>query len=147
MNKHIIHTTLIALALILSLALISPAEDMPMGHSGNNGKTTIREAVVANYHLTYDLYVMRGHMEQMPDMESSHHLIVTILSPEGSAVQNATVGYLITAPDGTKQQVMAMSMGDGYGGDINLAGKGTYTISVKALFDDTDLRDSFEYKI
>ena len=151
MNRHFHLTILIILTLLLPLSINALARDahsghtmdmtesMPTGHSADQDKPTIRETMVDNYHLVYDLYVM-------PGMESSHHLMVTIHSPEGSAVENASVGYLITAPDGTKQKVMAMSMGDGYGADINLAGKGTYTISVKALFGDTDLRDSFAYE-
>ena len=150
--KRLFHLTmLITLTLLLPLSINALARDphpghtmdmtesMPTGHSADQDKPTIRETMVNSYHLVYNLYII-------PGMESSHHLMVTIHSPEGSAVQNATVGYLITAPDGTKQQVMAMSMGDGYGGDINLAGKGTYTISVKVLFNDTDLRDSFAYE-
>ena len=160
MNKHIIQTITFLLFLLLTMAGSAVAENMHVGHSmdmtepmpppSHQGMATIRETTVDNYYLIYNLIDMRERMkgmENMPPMENTHHLMVYIHSPENKTVGDASVGYLITAPDGEKQKVMTMGMGDGYGADINLGKTGTYIISVKAVFDDTDLRDSFEYEI
>ncbi len=166
MNKHILHTTFIALVLMLTLAPTVPAEDMDTGqstgmshsmdmpvdmdHSAHNNMPAIRETMVDGYHLVYKLIDMRKRMEgmeNMPPMDNTHHLMVYIHSPNGHMVVDARVGYLVTAPDGETQKAMAMAMAGGYGADINLEEKGAYTISVKALLDDADLRDRFKYEI
>lgn len=161
-DKHLYHTIFIALALILTLAGSAPAQDAHSGHSmgmnestttGNSTQqdmTTIRETMVDNHHLVYHLIDMQAgkkDLEKMPPMGNTHHLMVYIHSPDGQAVENARTGFLITSPDGEKQKAMAMAMSGGYGADINLKTKGTYTISVKAVTGDADLRDSFEYEI
>ncbi len=110
-------------------------------HSGRMGKM-IHEAKVEGYKFMYHLIDVSEHMKEM---KKTHHLMVYISSPDNHTVNNAKVGYLITGPDGSKQKTMAMGMSGGFGADINLQAKGTYTIATKAKMNERQLIDKFKY--
>ncbi|AOY59425.1 conserved uncharacterized protein [Desulfococcus multivorans] len=114
------------------------------------GGIKIHTATVEGYHLSYELIDMKARMkgmENMPEMEHSHHLMVYVKDKDGNAVENARVGYLIRGPGNSEQRVMCMGMGAGYGADVNLAEKGAYTVNTKAVVGDKTLLDSFEYEL
>jgi hypothetical protein len=73
--------------------------------------------------------------------------MVYLTDANGNSVKDAKVGYLVVNPDGTKQKLMCMNMKNGFGSDINLKQKGTYTIRTKALSGDTKIMDQFSYKV
>ena len=54
-------------------------------------------------------------MEGANDPNETHHLMVYVMDPDGQAVQEAKLGYLVEGPDGTKQKLMAMGMQGAYG--------------------------------
>ncbi len=113
----------------------------PLEHSGRMGKM-IHEAKVEGYRFMYHLIDVSEHMKEM---NKTHHLMVYISSPDNNTVDNATVGYLITGPDGSKQKAMTMGMSGGFGADINLQVKGTYAIATKAKMSEKQLIDKFKY--
>ncbi len=134
-------------------AEMSHGEHGAMSHSGHMG-VLIHESTVEGYHLAYHLIDMAEQMKGMKmDMDmtnskmGSHHLMVYLQSPEGTDVGDATVGYLITNPNGENQKTMAMGMTGGFGADVNLKAKGTYVITVKALIGSTKVIDKFEYVV
>ncbi len=118
-------------------------------HSGPMGEM-IRETKIDGYGFMYHLVDMVGNMKGMEDMQqmkATHHLMVFIKAPHGHAVENAKVGYMVTGPDGEKQKAMAMGMSGGFGADVNLKQKGTYTISTKVVEGNKKLVDKFSYEI
>ena len=120
-----------------------------MAQEGSGG-IKIHTANVEGYHLSYELIDMKARMkgmENMPEMEHSHHLMVYVKDKDGNPVENAKVGYLIKGPGDSEQRVMCMGMGAGYGADVNLAEKGTYTVNTKAVVGDKTFLDSFEYEL
>jgi hypothetical protein len=130
---------------------------LDMGHSGHSGEN-IHNSVVDGYRFSFQLIDIREKMAaaaakmkaagQMHEgMDATNHLMVFIKSPDGAAVENASVGYLITGPDGTAQKHMCMSMGGGYGSDIKLAGSGEYTIKTKAVANGKNIVDEFTYTV
>ncbi|MCF8036027.1 MAG: hypothetical protein K9K62_04045 [Desulfobacteraceae bacterium] len=139
---------LIALAIILISAMALTAGARQAGESERKGKQ-IHESTVNAYSLAYNLIDMGGAGAEMEGHEGSaptHHLMVYIIDPEGSPVNEAKVGFLVKGPEGKQQKVMAMGMAGGYGADISLQHPGEYTIRTKAVAGDETLLDSFEYK-
>ncbi len=124
-------------------------------HSAHTGEN-IHNAKKEGYTLTYHLIDMKAQMAAMSDnpqthnsgqMEMTHHLMVYLTDANGNPVKEAKVGYLVVNPDGTKQKLMCMHMKGGFGSDINLTQKGTYTVTTKALSGDTKIMDKFSYKV
>jgi hypothetical protein len=76
-----------------------------------------------------------------------HHLMVYIIDGQGNSVTKATVGYLIEGPGGSKQKVMAESMGTAFGGNVNFNKSGNYIVRTKAVFDDVKILDKFTFEI
>ena len=107
-----------------------------MDHSAHVGKK-IHETDVQGYRLAYHLLDLPGN-----DLK---HLMVYIIAPNGKPVTGGKVGYLIEGPDGSKQRVMAESMKEAHGGNVNLQTRGTYQIKTKAVFGDKKLLDQFVY--
>ena len=79
--------------------------------------------------------------------DETHHLMVYVIGPDGHAVQEAKLGYLVEGPDGAKQKLMAMGMQGAYGANVNFNKKGMYTIKVKCLVGDKKLFDRFSYEV
>lgn len=128
------------------------AEKSKMDHGDHDSKkdNALRHAMIDGHHVSYELIDMRAKMANMKNMPAdmkSHHLMVYIKDAESNVLGNAKTGFLLIGPDGAKQKAMAMGMGGGYGADINLTTKGTYTIKTKVVAGSTKLSDSFEYKV
>lgn len=103
-------------------------------HTGHIGEK-IHESAVEGYRLAY-------HLLELPGREAKH-LITYIIDRTGKPVKDAKVGYLVVGPDGKEQTVMAMSMQDSFGGDVDFSLKGKYTIKSKAVVGSKNLLDSF----
>ena len=151
--RHNTTAFIICLVFMISLALPLGAEEK-MDHSGmshgSHAGQLIRETSVEGYGLTYRLIDMQARMKDMvdmPEMEAAHHLMLYIHSPADKQIEEAKVGFLVEGPDGKTQKVMAMSMSGGFGADLDLSGKGDYTIKSKAVFGDVKLIDGFTYTI
>ena len=154
-----INTLLMALLVVLPVSLTVRADshehDMDTGqmekmdHSGHRGPN-IHNSSVDGHGLAYHLIDLREKMkdmENMPEMQASHHMMVYVVSPDGKPVADAKVGYLVIGPDGKTQRHMAMGMMDGFGADVNFAASGTYTVRTKAVAGSTTLLDEFTYEV
>jgi hypothetical protein len=126
---------------------------MAMGHSSHSGDN-IHDSVVEGHRFSYYLIDIREKMAAMKaaghayeGMDATHHLMVYIENPEGVAVENANVGYLVEGPDGSTQKRMCMGMGGGYGSDVNFADSGDYVIKTEATANREKLIDDFTYTV
>jgi len=120
-----------------------------MDHSGHRG-ANIHNSSVDGHSLAYHLIDLREKMkdmEDMPEMQATHHMMVYVVSPDGAPVAEAKVGYLVVGPDGNRQRLMAMGMQDGFGADVDFRAAGTYTVRTKAVAGDTTLLDNFTYEV
>ena len=157
---------LIALALAASPALAmnhggmkgEMKGDMKMDHSTHKGEG-IHDSEVDGHKLSYHLIDNKEQMEKMKDMKGmkkmeghdmsqmkSHHLMVFVMGPDGKMIEDAKAGYLVTGPGG-EQKAMGMAMTGGYGADLELSEKGSYTIKTKVQAGDVTLKDSFTYEV
>lgn len=119
-----------------------------MDHTGHRG-SNIHNSNVDGYNLAYHLIDMREKMqdvENMPEMQATHHLMMYVTGPDGTPLGQAKVGYLVVGPNGHKQKLMAMSMQDGFGADVDFKAPGAYTVKTKAVANDTMLLDQFTYE-
>ena len=120
-----------------------------MDHSAHRGPN-IHNAMVDGHHLAYHLIDMREKMqdmENMPEMQATHHMMVYVTGPDGAVLAEAKVGYLVVGPDGNQQKLMAMGMSDGFGADVDFGAPGAYTVKTKAVANGTTLRDEFTYEV
>jgi hypothetical protein len=131
-------------------ALADQHHDMEqMDHAGHRGPN-IHNSSVDGYGLAYHLINLRDKMkdmENMPEMQATHHMMVYIVSPDGTPLARAKVGYLVEGPDGSKQKLMAMGMQDGFGADVDFQAPGAYTVKTKAVANGTTLLDAFTYEV
>ena len=143
-------TKLMIPALILSLITIpltTFAMDMHHGHSGKDIHTSSK----GDYTFVYQLIDMTENMkkmEKMPGMEhmtATHHLMANI--KDKAIPENSKVGFIITDPDGKKENVMAMKMGSGFGADVTMMKTGDYKIKVKFVFGEDKVMDEFTHHI
>ena len=150
----------IVIAAIFTLLISTPVfamdhsghGDMDMGHGksmdhGNMMGDMIHHSNLDGYTIMYHLIDMTAHMKEMPEMKAGHHLMMYIKDAHGNTVEGAKVGYLIIGPDGAKQQVMAMGMSGGFGGDVNLMKHGMYVIKAKTVMGDKKIMDEFHYTV
>ncbi len=119
------------------------AGEQAMEHTGN----IVHKSEIDGYQLSYELIDMRAKMPDMPDMAATHRLMVYVKDPGGIDVEDAKTGFLIDGPDGEVQKAMCMGMGGGYGADVNLEKKGTYTVKTKIVNGKDKLLDSFSHEI
>lgn len=123
-----------------------------MDHSAHRGDN-IHNANVDGYQFAYHLIDIRKQMEKMKntpamkDMKTTHHMMVYVKGPDGSQVDQAKVGYLVTGPDNQDQQLMCMSMKGGYGADINFNQKGAYSVKTKVVANGKTLMTEFNYEV
>ena len=120
-----------------------------MDHSGHRGPN-IHNSSVDGHSLAYHLIDLREKMkdmENMPEMQATHHMMVYVVSPDGAPLAEAKVGFLVVGPDGDRQRLMAMGMKDGFGADVDFSAAGTYTVRAKAVAGDTTLMDEFSYEV
>ncbi len=99
----------------------------------------IHTSTVDGYKFDYILY-------DFPERKTQH-LMVSITGPDGAAVEQGKVGFLVTEPDGSKQKAMAMRMKRAYGADMDFGERGGYAIKTKAVFGDKKLFDQFNYEV
>jgi len=155
------------LTLLLCLAGLAPAlpagaetggmkHDMQAMKPGDAAGREIHRTMRDGFHLSYRLIDMKermaaagGTVMEGHDMSAmkSHHLMLYIVGPDGKKVTEARVGYMVTGPDGTVQKAMAMAMQGAFGADVDLKGKGRYTVKAKAVFGDRKLVDEFSYVV
>jgi hypothetical protein len=114
------------------------SSDTKMDHSTHTGKR-IHESHVQDFRLAYHLLELPGN--------NYHHLMVYIIDGQGNYVTEGKVGYLIEGPGGSKQKVMAESMGTAFGGNVNFNKSGNYIVRTKAVFDDVKILDKFTFEI
>jgi hypothetical protein len=113
----------------------------------------IHNATVEGHQFAYYLIDMQKPMakmknqSQMAGMKTSHHLMVYVTKPDGEALDQAKVGYLVEGPNGVKQKQMGMKMRDGFGADLHMEEKGTYSVKTKALAGEKALMHQFTYEI
>jgi hypothetical protein len=127
--------------------------DGAMEHSVRMGDM-IHESTVDGYKISYHLIDNMAQMAKMKDMKGhdmsqmkSHHLMAYIVDPAGKPVADGKVGYKVTGPGGTDQTAMTMGMTGGFGADVDLKAKGTYTIKTKAVAGEAKLLDEFSYEV
>lgn len=126
-----------------------PGSADPMARPGEN----ILNATVDEHQFAYYLIDMQEAMSkmqgqsQMQGMKASHHLMVYVTKPDGQVLDQAKVGYLVVGPDGDKQKQMGMKMRDGFGADLHMEDKGTYSVTTKALADGKTLMHRFTYEM
>ena len=136
----------------LALPAFSQDSKSATDHSGHLG-VKIHESTIEGYGFAYHLIDIQKNTEKMKDMKGSeeadttHHLMVYVLDPDGRSVEGAKLGYLVEGPDGTKQKLMAMGMQGAFGANANFKTKGMYTVKTKFLVGDKKLFDKFDYEV
>jgi hypothetical protein len=141
---------------LVGSALVLPVFSQDSGsgidHSGHVGDM-IHESTVDGYRFAYHLIDIQKNPQQMHDMkdskgsEKTHHLMVYVMDPDGQAVQQAKLGYLVEGPNGAKQKLMAMGMQGAYGANVDFRSKGSYTIKTKIVTGDKKLFDRFSHEV
>jgi hypothetical protein len=120
-----------------------------MDHSGHMGEL-IHESSVDGYTFAYHLIDMKEKMKDMknmPEMKATHHLMLYVSGPDGKAIEEAKVGYMIEGPGDAKQKLMCMGMSGGFGADVDLGAKGVYTVKSKVAAGEKNLMDTFTYEV
>ncbi len=153
MKKFMIFFTVpIFFGVVLVLPAFSQDSGSATDHSGHVG-VMIHESEIEGYRFAYHLIDIQKGTEEMKDMKGSkeadktHHLMVYVKDPDGNAVEEAKLGYLVEGPDGAKQKLMTMGMQGAYGANVNFKNKGTYTIKAKILAGDKKMFDRFNYEV
>ena len=140
---------IIIMAFLFGITLTTSVFALDKGHAGkhtgHSGKM-IHESTVEGYGFAYHLIDIREHMKNRKGSNVTHHLMVYITNTDGHSLKKAKVGYLVTGPDGEKQKKMTMSMGGGFGVDVNLGTRGAYTVKTKVLAGEKTLLDRFTYE-
>lgn len=140
--------TTIALVVFTGMIFISQGAAMDHSKSGDHIHMSKVKGFALNYQLidmTENIKNLKGEHAGHDDaaMVGTHHLMVYI---NGSGdKKNMKVGYLVTDPDGKKHKAMAMGMGDGFGADLPMMKKGSYTIKTKVVDGETKFTDEFTY--
>lgn len=135
--------------------------DSPGGKTIERPGKQIRQTNVKEYTLTYYLLNLSERGEMMKLMEGhsvlgmkkgadvTNHLMVYIQKPDGKIVPG-DVAFLLIDPDGKDFSTMTMGMYGGYGADINMKIKGSYTIKAKIVIEGRDivrLEDEFTFQM
>ncbi len=81
------------------------------------------------YKFTFDFIAMKMG-------KATHHLMVSIEDASGKKITNAMVNYKTIAPGGKEGVAMAMKMGAGFGGNVNLSEKGKHQIEATVKIGD-----------
>ena len=137
---------------VLVFPVFSQDSGSAIDHSGHIG-AMIHESTIDGYRFAYHLIDIQKNPEQMSDMkdskesEKTHHLMVYVMDPDGQAVQQAKLGYLVEGPNGAKQKLMAMGMQGAYGANVDFRNKGSYTIKTKIVTGDKKLFDRFSHEV
>ena len=162
--KKLMNIQTIVIALMIALAPLgfaaddSNKKDAPKmdhsahktDHSDHKMGNDFRQSAVDGFAFTYKLIDMTAKIKTMankPEMKDTHHLMVYVKDAHGHPVKQAKVGFMIQGPDNAKQKKMCMAMGGGFGADINFKAKGVYTVMVKVVAGDKNLKDKFEHEV
>jgi len=149
-------TIFFAVLIFCGVAVALPAYSQDSGSATDHSKhvgVMIHESTIEGYRFAYHLIDNRKPSEEMKDMKGSkeadttHHLMVYVMDPDGRPVEGAKLGYLVEGPDGAKQKLMAMGMQGAFGANANFKTKGTYTVKTKFLAGDKKLLDKFSYEV
>lgn len=149
-------TIFFVLPIVIGIALALPGFSQHSGSATDHSKhigAVVHESTIEGYRFAYHLIDNRKPSEEMKDMKGSkeadttHHLMVYVLDPDGRSVEGAKLGYLVEGPDGAKQKLMAMGMQGAFGANANFKTKGTYTVKTKFLVGDKKLLDKFSYEV
>ena len=153
MTKYI-SFLIIPVFLVVSMVLPVYSQDSkPATNHSEHVGVMIHESTIEGYRFSYHLIDIQKNTEKMKDMKGSeeadttHHLMVYVLDPDGRSVEGAKLGYLVEGPDGTKQKLMAMGMQGAFGANANFKTKGMYTVKTKFLVGDKKLFDKFDYEV
>lgn len=159
---------IVVVAAGLALLALSPRGALVSAQTGHEGHgaapaaapgVVIRESQVQGATLVYRLYswdernVMMKGMEghEMPGMDSTgastHHLMVFIKGADGKYLSGGKVGFIVSGAGKTEFKTLTMGMFDGYGADLPLKGKGSFTIKTKAVFADRTLTEEFVHTV
>ena len=162
--KRIVVGTALALALTFGTTLAAySAEHGGMQMDAKAGTETmtdhtkmlgvlIHESAVGTNKFAYHVLENKAGGEAMAGMNmgkptKSHHLMLYPRDAAGKVLAGGKVGYLVTGPDGAKQQTMTMEMTGGYGADVDFSKKGKYEIKVKMVREGGQLTDTFSYEV
>jgi hypothetical protein len=155
---------LVAVALVGSPAGARAAEEHG-GHAGHAMSQPagaekpglfIRHAMVDGYMFMYYLLsweerdkIMKGMTGPGMDTtgKATNDLMLYITGPDGKDVVDAKVGYHVVGPDKAEQKTLTMAMWGAYGADLNLRGKGDYTVKTKAVVGKKTLVEDFTYTV
>ena len=149
-------TIFFAVLIFCGVAVALPAYSQDSGSATDHSKhvgVMIHESTIEGYRFAYHLIDNRKPSEEMKDMKGSkeadttHHLMVYVMDPDGRPVEGAKLGYLVEGPDGAKQKLMAMGMQGAFGANANFKTKGTYIVKTKFLAGDKKLLDKFSYEV
>ncbi len=121
-------------ASVFSMLHFAMAQEHPVSQG-----VQIHTSTVDAYEFHYTLY-------DFPE-QKTQHLMVSIFGPDGKAVEEGKVGFLVTGPDGSEQKAMTMGMKGAYGANMDFSQKGVYSIKTKAVFGDKKLFDQYDYEV
>jgi len=124
--------------LLVTIGFCVPCFTVAGDHPDSPG-LQIHTSTVDGYGFRYELY-------DFPD-RNTQHLMVSVTDPNGKAVLNGKVGFLVKGPDGAKQKAMTMGMKGAYGADMDFGQKGVYSIKTKAVVGEKKLFDQFDYEV
>lgn len=155
--------TLFAAFFTLFVVLAATVSAMDMKDQDKSGSNKfgdlIHESMVDGYMLSYYFMDLRkqksdghdtgshGASGSHEEMDKPHHLMVYVSDMDKNVVKEAKVGFLVKDAGGNSQKAMGMFMSDGFGITADMKKKGVYKITVKAVFGDKKLMDTFEYEI
>lgn len=130
---------------------------MPTVRPGKQIRRTNLEGYTVMYHLmdlserVEMLKIIEHHsvlgLSKSPDV--TNHLMVYIQNPAGKLLLGE-VAYHVTGPDGKDYKTMTMAMYGGYGADMIMKLKGTYTIRMKFILESgvaIKLDDEFTFQV
>ncbi|MCG6879011.1 MAG: hypothetical protein LJE96_07690 [Deltaproteobacteria bacterium] len=130
--------SVIVIFLLVAFCFWPPHFTVAEDHPDTPG-VQIHTTTVDGYKFDYTLY-------DFPERKTQH-LMVSLTGPEGTAVLQGKVGFLLKGPDGVKQKAMTMGMKGAYGADMDFSQKGLYSIKTKAVVGDKKLFDQFDYEV
>lgn len=149
-------TIFFVLPIVIGIALALPGFSQHSGSATDHSKhigAVVHESTIEGYRFAYHLIDLRKDADQLKGMEGTqaadqtHHLMVYVMDPDGQAVKEAKLGYLVEGPGDAKQKLMAMGMQGAYGANVDFKQQGAYTIKVKCVIGAKKLFDRFSYEV
>ncbi len=135
-----IATILAAVSFALAAPLVAFAmdhESMPMEHGSmehGGHKKAAHEEVVDGVKATFDVYNLTG-------MKETHHIMVTFTDAKtGKPLSKGEAKIKVVGPDKAEQVKDLMAMGEGFGANFTMPGKGKYGVMCKFKLADGKVR-------